>query len=66
MKFKSPGQSNPFALLPFIIFIAIYLGAGLYFQAAGVSMAFYQFPSVTAMFIARPFRLLSQPGSGDV
>ena len=52
MKYKSPGQSNPFALLPFIIFIAIYLGAGLYFQAAGVSMAFYQFPSVTAMFIA--------------
>lgn len=41
MKYKSPGQSNPFALLPFIIFIAIYLGAGLYFQAAGVSMAFY-------------------------
>lgn len=52
MKYKSPGQSNPFALLPFIIFIAIYLGAGLYFQSAGVSMAFYQFPSVTAMFIA--------------
>lgn len=52
MKYKSPGQSNPFALLPFIIFIAIYLGAGLYFQSAGVSMAFYQFPSVTAMFFA--------------
>lgn len=52
MKYKSPGRSNPFALLPFIIFIAIYLGAGLYFQSAGVSMAFYQFPSVTAMFIA--------------
>lgn len=52
MKYKSPGRSNPFALLPFIIFIAIYLGAGLYFQSTGVSMAFYQFPSVTAMFIA--------------
>lgn len=52
MKYKSPGRSNPFALLPFIIFIAIYLGAGLYFQSAGVSMAFYQFPSVTAMFFA--------------
>lgn len=52
MKYKSPGRSNPFALLPFIIFIAIYLGAGLYFQSASVSMAFYQFPSVTAMFIA--------------
>lgn len=52
MKYKSPGRSNPFAFLPFIIFIAIYLGAGLYFQSAGVSMAFYQFPSVTAMFFA--------------
>ena len=40
------------ALLPFLLFIVIYLGAGLYFQSQGVEMAFYQFPSVTAMFIA--------------
>ena len=40
------------ALLPFLIFIAIYLGAGLYLQARGTEMAFYQFPSVTAMFLA--------------
>ena len=40
------------ALLPFIIFIVIYLGAGIYFQHMGVEMAFYQFPSVTAMFLA--------------
>ena len=40
------------ALLPFLLFIIIYLGAGLYYQAKGVEMAFYQFPSVTAMFIA--------------
>lgn len=40
------------ALLPFLIFIVIYLGAGLILQAQGVEMAFYQFPSVTAMFIA--------------
>lgn len=40
------------ALLPFLLFIVIYLGAGLIFQAQGVDMAFYQFPSVTAMFIA--------------
>ena len=37
------------ALLPFLLFIVIYLGAGLYFQAQGVEMAFYQFPSVTAL-----------------
>ena len=29
------------ALLPFLLFIVIYLGAGLYFQAQGVEMAFY-------------------------
>ena len=52
MKYKSPNRSNPLALLPFIIFIAIYLGAGIYFQLHGTDMAFYQFPSVTAMFIA--------------
>ena len=45
-------KGNGVALLPFLIFIPIYLGAGLYFQHKGVDMAFYQFPSVTAMFIA--------------
>lgn len=45
-------RGNGLALLPFLIFIVIYLGAGLYLQAQGVEMAFYQFPSVTAMFIA--------------
>ena len=45
-------KGNGLALLPFAIFIIIYLGAGLVLQAQGVEMAFYQFPSVTAMFIA--------------
>ena len=45
-------KGNGWALLPFLIFIAIYLGAGLILQRQGVGMAFYQFPSVTAMFIA--------------
>lgn len=40
------------ALIPFLVFIAIYLGAGLILQSQGVDMPFYQFPSVTAMFIA--------------
>ena len=45
-------KGNGLALLPFLIFIVIYLGAGLYLQGQGTEMAFYQFPSVTAMFIA--------------
>ncbi len=40
------------ALIPFLVFIVVYLGAGLIYQARGVAMAFYQFPAVTAMFIA--------------
>lgn len=40
------------ALIPFVVFIVIYLGAGLILQAQGVEMPFYQLPSVTAMFIA--------------
>ena len=40
------------ALMPFLIFIVIYLGAGLFLQNQGVELAFYQFPSVTAMFLA--------------
>lgn len=43
------------ALIPFLMFIVIYLSAGLYMQAHGVAMAFYQFPAVVAMTIAVVF-----------
>ena len=51
---KKLDQQRPsgLALLPFAVFIAIYMGAGIYYQVKGTEMAFYQFPSVTAMFIA--------------
>ncbi|MEY8389365.1 Na+/H+ antiporter NhaC family protein [Oscillospiraceae bacterium 38-13] len=52
MEQKLNRKSSGLALAPFLIFVAIYLGAGLILQAQGVEMAFYQFPSVTAMFIA--------------
>ena len=52
MKHDLNRKGNFLALLPFLIFIVIYLGAGMILQAQGVKMAFYQFPSVTAMFIA--------------
>lgn len=45
-------KEGALSLLPFLIFIIIYVGAGIYFQLQGVEMAFYQFPSVTAMFMA--------------
>ena len=40
------------ALIPFLVFIVSYLGAGIIYQMQGESMAFYMFPSVTAMFFA--------------
>lgn len=52
MKSNTSKKGNGWALLPFLVFVAIYLGAGLILQHQGVEMAFYQFPSVTAMFIA--------------
>ena len=40
------------ALLPLLLFIVIYLGAGMILQSKGVEMAFYRFPTVVAMTIA--------------
>ncbi len=45
-------KGSGLALIPFVIFIAVYMGAGLVYQHLGYEMAFYQFPSVTAMFLA--------------
>ena len=45
-------KASGIALIPFLVFIAIYLGAGAIMQAKGVEFAFYQFPSVVAVFIA--------------
>ena len=45
-------KGNGLALLPLLLFVAIYLGAGLILQGQGVDMAFYQFPSPVALFFA--------------
>ena len=50
------------ALIPFLVFIVIYLGVGLILQSQGVEMAFYQFPSVAAMFIALIFAFFMTKG----
>ncbi len=56
-------KGNGLALIPFLVFVVIYLGAGLILQSQGVDMAFYQFPSVTAMFIALLVAFLMTKGS---
>ena len=45
-------KGNGLALIPLVVFIAIYLGAGIILQSQGVGMAFYQFPSPVALFFA--------------
>ena len=45
-------QGRGIALLPFIVFVVIYLSAGIYFQMQGVDFPFFQFPCASAVFIA--------------
>ena len=42
-------KSSFIGLVPFIIFILVYLGSGIYFQAQGMEMAFYQLPAPVAI-----------------
>lgn len=37
------------ALIPFLVFVLVYLGAALFMQARGVEMAFYQLPAPVAV-----------------
>ena len=38
-------------LIPFIVFIGLYLGTGVFLQMSGTEMAFYQLPSPVAAFV---------------
>lgn len=51
------------ALLPFLVFIVIYMGSGVVLQAKGVEMAFYQFPSTMAIFLAIVFAFFMFDGT---
>ena len=53
------------ALIPFLVFIAVYLGAGIVLDAAGVEMAFYQFPSPVAALIGIIVAFIIFKGSID-
>lgn len=49
------------ALIPFIVFVAVYLGSGIFLELQGVEMAFYQFPAplAAAIGVITAFILLS-------
>lgn len=46
-----PIKPNALALIPFVVFIAVYLGSGIILDMSGMEMAFYQFPAPLAAAI---------------
>ena len=54
------------ALIPFLVFIIVYLGAGIILDRLGVDMAFYQFPSPVAALIGIVVAFIMFKGSIDV
>lgn len=63
MENKTKTKANGLALIPFLVFIVVYLGFGIFYQMTGVEMAFYQFPSVAAIFVAVVVAFLMFKGS---
>lgn len=58
-------KPNGVALIPLLLFIAIYLGAGIYLNAQGVEMAFYQFPAPVAVLIGIVAAFILLKGTAD-
>lgn len=48
----SKQKPNGWALIPFLVFVVLFLGVGMILQAQGMEMAFYQFPAPIAILIA--------------
>lgn len=58
-------RANGWALVPFGIFVAVYLSAGLILHFKGVDSAFYQFPAPVAVIIGIIFAFIMTEGSLD-
>ncbi|MFC6632440.1 Na+/H+ antiporter NhaC family protein [Microbulbifer taiwanensis] len=56
-------KASPLALLPLLLFLALFVGSGLWFQARGVEMAFYQISAPVAILPAIALALLLARGS---
>ncbi len=55
-------QSNPLALLPLVLFLALFVGSGLYFHAQSVEFAFYQVQAPVAILPAVVLAILLARG----
>ena len=65
MENSNEKRGNGLALLPFLIFIFVYLFSGIILEANGVEMAFYQFPAPIAAVIGIIFAFIITKGSLD-
>ena len=54
---------SPWALLPMLLFMALFIGSGLYYQAAGVEFAFYKISAPVAILPAIILALFLAKGS---
>lgn len=56
-------SKSPWALLPMLLFMALFIGSGLYYQAAGADFAFYKISAPVAILPAIILALLLAKGS---
>jgi len=56
-------KANPLALLPLLLFLGLFIGSGLYYQAQGTEFAFYQISAPVAVIPAVVLSLLLATGS---
>ena len=55
-------KSNPYSLISIFVFLAVFLGSGVYFAMQGVDYAFYQISASVAVLPAVAFGILSARG----
>lgn len=58
-------KGSALALTPLIVFLVLFLGTGLYFNAIGTDMAFYQLPSPVAAVVGIIIAFLMGKGTID-
>src|SRR5699024_4932836 len=63
MENSNNNKGNGMALIPFLIFVCIYLFSGIILQIQGVDMAFYQLPAPIAVSIGIIFAFILIKGS---
>nr|WP_072514949.1 Na+/H+ antiporter NhaC family protein [Ndongobacter massiliensis] len=63
MNTKKTERISGVALLPFLIFVGIYLAAGIILSIQGVEMAFYAFPVLVACLIGIMCAFVLHPGT---